>query len=126
MSDLSLQKFSDRLDAAAADGTLTPDQVRLAKAALEGGGMQAAIEALQASDVANAVNHMESHEELRHEAAVGLDAASGNITENTAEDLASLRDALNEDLASGEALALIQKIAAATVGRMKLDADPQP
>lgn len=122
MNDLDLQKFSDRLDAAAADGTLTRDQVRRAKAALEGGGMQAAIEALQACDMAKAGNHMDQTEESRHAAPAGLDGAVPGLTE----DLAGLRDALNRDLASDEALALIQKIAAATLGRTKPAVEMQP
>lgn len=122
MSDLDLQKFSDRLDAAAADGTLTRDQVRRAKAALEGGGMQAAIEALQACDIAKAGNPTAQTEESLHAAPAGLDGAVPGL----AEDLAGLRDALNRDLASDEALALIQKIAAATLGRTKPAVEMQP
>lgn len=113
MSDLDLQKFSDRLDAAAADGTLTREQARLAKAALEGAGMEAAIEVLQASETSDPGDPTDAGEKSHHEAPVGLGEASAML----AEDLAALRDALNADLGSDEGLALIQKIAAASVGR---------
>lgn len=121
MSDFVLQKFSVRLDAAAADGTITADQLRLAKAALEGGGMDAALEALRGFDMAKAeVTPAEDGS-----AAPGPDSGPTDPRVEVAEDLADLRDELNRDLESQRAVELIQKIATAYAA-MEFESDRDP
>lgn len=112
MNDFKLQQFSDRLDAAVVDGTLTSDQVRLVKAALEGGGMQAAMDELRKLSMAKAEPAANPEPEPEPDPGIEL-----------AEDLADLRDALNRDLESSEVVDLIHKISAAYAA-MEFDADP--
>lgn len=108
MSDLDYQKFAVRLDAAAASGIITQDQLRLAKATLEGGGMDAAISALQASNMMKDNPEPENEEKTEP----GPDSGSRDPRLELAEDLADLRDELNRDLGSAAARELVRKIAA--------------
>ena len=119
MSDFELQRFSDRLDQAKAEGTITDEQLRLAKAALEGGGMEAALEALRASNLQKAGTPLDD----------GSDAPDAPAQADTdpllavAEDKADLRDELNRDLGSQQAVELIRKIAA-VYDAIEADSDP--
>lgn len=109
MNDFALQRFSDRLVQAEADGTISAEQARLARSALEGGGMEAALEALRGSVMAKAGDPAANGNQPAPEPS----QADSDPLLSIAEDKADLRDALNRDLGSEEAVDLIRKIAAA-------------
>lgn len=119
MTDFAFQKFSDRLDQALLDGTLTHDVHLQAKAALEGAGMGAAMDVLKKA-------HTEQAGPVDDPGAPtdGLedDSAGGEASDRVsfAEDLADLRDELNRDLSSERNLEIIMRISQAAMGRADL------